>query len=138
MSTRTNLKPSQVIPSAQAVPPSTGSMAASIISAPTLLQSISQVCYSVNWTGTSPVGTISVQASNDYSLNPNGTVENPGTWSTMVLQYNGTAVTTIPISGNTGNGLIDITDTAAYAIRLVYTFTSGTGTMTATVSGKVA
>lgn len=135
---RTALRPTIVIPSPQASPANSGDMSSSITSAPTVLQSISQVCYSVSWTGTTPVGTISVQASNDYSINPNGTVDNPGTWATMTLQYNGSAVTSIPVTGNTGNGLIDITDTATYAIRLVYTASSGTGTLTAIVSGKVS
>lgn len=138
MSTRTSLRPAQVIPSPQGSPANGNSMAANITSAPTVLQSISQVCYSLSWTGTSPVGTVSVQASNDYSLDPNGQVNNAGTWNTMTLQYNGSAVTTIPVSGNSGNGLIDITDTAAYAVRLVYTASSGTGSLIAIVSGKVS
>ena len=138
MSTRTNLKPSQVIPSPQGNPANSGSMAANITSAPTVLQSISQVSYSVSWTGTTPVGALSVQVSNDYSINPNGTVNNAGTWNTMTLQYNGSAVTTIPVTGNSGSGLIDITDTAAYAIRLVYTATSGTGSLVAIINGKVS
>lgn len=135
---RTNIRPNIVIPSAQAAPVNSGDMSANITSAPTVLQSISQVCYSVSWAGTSPVGTVSVQASNDYAINANGQVENAGTWATMTLQYNGSAVTSIPVTGNSGNGLIDITDTAAYAIRLVYTAGSGTGTLQAIVSGKVA
>lgn len=135
---RTALRPNIVIPSPQGSPANSADMSANITSAPTVLQSISQVCYSVSWTGTSPVGTISVQASNDYSIDPNGQVNNPGTWATMTLQYNGSAVTSIPVTGNSGNGLIDITDTAAYAIRLVYTAGSGTGTLQAIVSGKVS
>ena len=103
----------------------------------TVLQSITKAAYAVTWTGTSPVGTLSIQASNDYSIEPSGIVNNAGTWTTLTLQYNGSAVTTIPVSGNTGTGLIDIT-TSAYAIRLIYTAASGTGKLTATIVGKVS
>lgn len=137
LSTRTNLRPQIVIPSAYASPVNTGSMASSIISAVTILQSLSKISYSVAWTGTAPVGTISVQLSDDYEFE-NGVVISSGTWNTASLNYNGTVVTSIPITGNSGNGLIDLLETATYACRLVYTASSGTGTISATVTGKVS
>jgi hypothetical protein len=115
-----------------------GDMSANIISTPTILQRLSMVSYDVSWTGSSPVGTLSVQVSNTYSQNGDGTVRNPGNWTTATLNYNGTQVTTIPVSGSTGNGFIDVDATGAYAMRLIYTFTSGTGTMTAVLASKVA
>lgn len=130
MSTRTNLRPTPVI--------TAGNMASNITSLVTILQGISGVSYSLAWTGTTPVGTASVQVSNDYSLNPNGTVDSAGTWTTIFLNVNGTPATTIPISGNTGNGFINIADMEGYAIRLIYTAGSGTGTLNATVNGKVS
>lgn len=130
MSTRTNLRPQPVI--------TAGSMAGNLTSAPTILQSISGISYEISWTGSTPVGTVSVQTSNSYSLNPDGTVNNPGVWTTLVLEVSGSFVTSIPISGNTGNGMIDPITTDAYAIRLIYTASSGTGTLTATVNGKVS
>lgn len=136
MSTRTSLHPQPVIPSAQATPANTGSMAADITSAPTLLQSMTMVNYSYSWTGTSPVGTISVQASNDCTVSPAGGVSG-GTWNTVPLVLAGAAVTSIPVTGNTGNGMVDIFGLSAYAVRTIYTYTSGTGTLTATVVGKV-
>jgi len=138
MSSRPQFSPQIVIPSSQAQPASTGSMAANIISAPTIIQKLSMVSYSLSWSGSSPVGTASVQLSNDYSQNSDGSVNNPGTWNTMTLQVGGSSVTSIPISGNSGNGFIDITDCAAYAIRLIYSATSGTGTLQAIVNGKVS
>jgi len=113
-------------------------MAANITSSPTIMQSLSILSYSFSWTGTSPVGTISIEASNDYSLNPNGTVNNAGTWNVMTVNYQGSAVTTVPVSGNTGIGFIDISPTGAYAVRAIYTAGSGTGNLTATVNGKVS
>jgi hypothetical protein len=108
-----------------------GSMAANITSSPTIMQNLSMVSYDISWSGTSPIGEISVEVSNTYSQNVNGSVRNPGTWSALPMNAS-TAVT-----GNTGSGFIDIDANAGYAIRLVYTRISGTGTMLATVNGKV-
>jgi len=113
-------------------------MAGNITSAPTILQSLSLVSYAFSWTGTSPVGTISIQVSNDFALTPEGQVSNAGTWNTLTLNYGGSAVTTIPVSGNTGNGFVDLDPTAGYAIRAIYTATSGSGTLIATINGKVS
>lgn len=130
MSTRTTLRPKLVIDS--------GDMASDITSQATILQSLTSGSYALSWTGTSPVGTLQFQVSDDYSLDPNGQVDNPGTWNTAPLSMSGTTVTAIPISGNTGNGYIDILGTGAYAARIVYTAASGTGTLNATVVGKVS
>ncbi len=138
MSTRTNLRPQTVIPSPQGSPANSSSMAANITSAPTILQSLTKFSYAVEWTGTSPVGTLAVQVSNDYALSGAGTVVNAGTWNVMTLTYNGSAVTSVPVSGNTGNGFIDVVNSAAYAVRLVYTAGSGTGTIAAQFNGKVS
>ena len=109
-----------------------GNMSGSITSAVTIIQNISLLSYAISWSGASPVGDISVQVSNDYAVNPAGSVSNAGTWNTITLSN------TTPVSGNSGTGFIDIDSLAGYAVRLVYTFTSGTGTMQATVSGKVS
>ena len=129
MSSRTALRPYTVL--------SSGSMAGDLTSSVTILQSIVGVSYALSWTGTSPVGTCSVQVSNDYSVYPSGAVNNTGTWTTIYLNVNGTPATTIAITGNTGSGFIDIDQTMAYAIKLIYTRTSGTGTLSAVISGKV-
>ncbi len=80
---------------------------------------------------TSPVGSMSVQVSNTYSQNADGTVRNAGHWTTLDLS------SSTDVSGTSGNGFIDVLATAGYAIRLLYTRTSGTGTMNATIVGKV-
>jgi hypothetical protein len=135
---RPNLQPYQVIPNANASPANSGSMASNIISAVSIIGQLTELSYAVSWTGTSPVGTISVQVSNDYQLANNGAVLNAGTWNTIPLEYSGSAVMSVPVSGNTGNGVIDIGSIGLYAIRLVYTATSGTGSLIATINGKVA
>lgn len=88
--------------------------------------------YDISWTGATPLGTMSIQVSNTYEQNADGTVKDPGTWTTVPLS---TAPT---VSGSPGNGYIDIEAMGAYAIRLVYNRTSGTGTMQAVLCGKVA
>lgn len=139
MSTRPNVNPQIVIPSPKGSPANSGDMSlASLASAPSIINNLSMMSYSYSWSGSSPIGTIIVQLSNDFTLNPDGTVGNAGTWNTMTLNYQGSAVTSIPVSGNTGNGLIDIEATGAYAMRTVYTKTSGTGTLQTIFTAKVA
>lgn len=130
MSTRTRIAPFKVIDGQ--------SMASNITSAVTVLQSVTGGSYALSWAGTSPVGMLSFEVSDDYSLDSKGNVNNPGTWNIAPVSVSGTSVTTIPISGNSGNGYIDILGTGAYAARLVYIAGSGTGSLTATVVGKVA
>lgn len=112
-------------------------MATSFTSEPTIISSTSQISYAVVWSGT-PIGTLQVQASNDYSTNNDGSVRNTGTWNTLILSFAGATVTSIPITGTTGNGVIDLASTGLYAIRLSYTASAGTGTLTATINAKVA
>lgn len=130
MSTRPLLDPFPII--------TNGDMSGNITGLVTIINQPSMLSYGLSWAGTSPVGTVSVQGSNDYKANPAGGVSNAGTWNTLTLNYNGTFVTTIPVSGNTGNGLIDIGPTGIYAIRLIYTFGSGVGTLQATINAKAA
>lgn len=130
MSTRSNLRPQAVI--------TNGDMSqASTTSSVTILQSLTVGSYTYSWAGTTPIGTLSVQISNDYSVNPDGTVKNAGTWNTIFFTLDGaTVVNSAPVTGNSGNGVIEWS-TGAYAIRTIYTKTSGTGTLQAVVNGKV-
>jgi hypothetical protein len=107
-------------------------MAASITSDVTIIDNLTMIGYDVSWTGSSPVGSMSVQVSNTYSQNADGSVRDAGNWTTLTLS------SAAPVSGNSGNGFLDIDATGAYAIRLVYTRTSGTGTMNAKICAKVA
>ena len=128
MSARTTLRPQVVV--------NAGDMSGNITSSPTILQSLTRVAYSVDWTG-SPVGTFQVQTSNDYALNPNGTVANAGNWATIPLIVNGVISNTVSTVGFTG-GMIDVEGISAYAIKLVYTAGSSTGVLTAVIAGKVS
>ncbi len=123
MASRPIFSPYQVITNA--------SMTTQVISKVTIIQNLSQIGYDISWTG-APVGTFSVQVSNTYTQNGAGIVQNPGNWTTLTLS-------TVPMaSGAPGNGYIDIDALSAYAIRLVYTPTSGTGVLNATICAKVA
>lgn len=109
-----------------------------VTSQATVLQSLTKYSYEVSWTGSTPVGTLALQVSNSYALAPDGTTSAAGTWMTVPVEVSGVEVTSIPVSGNTGNGFIDVDVHAAYATRLVYTKGSGTGTLTAIINGKVS
>lgn len=124
MSSRPNFQPYSVIRN--------GDMSTNLTSLPTIIQFLSLVSYAVTWSGTSPVGTVTVEVSNNYSQNTDGTTKNPGTWDTLPLSA------PTGVSGNTGSGFIDIDANAGHALRLVYTAASGTGTMNVTVNGKVS
>lgn len=124
MSSRPQFQPHPVIVA--------GSMAASITSDVTIIQKLSLISYSYKWAGTAPVGTIDVQVSNDYAQNAAGQVSNAGTWNSLPLSV-------VPsISGNSGNGMVDIELPGSYAIRTVYTRASGTGTLDVVINAKVS
>lgn len=122
MSTRPFLKPFKVF-NAQ-------SMAASVNGPATFIQNISGIGYDIAWTGT-PVGTFSVQVSNTVTLNPDGSVNTAGNWTTLTLS------SSIAPAGSADNAFINLAGVEALAVRLVYTRTSSTGTLNATIAGKV-
>lgn len=129
MSTRTHLAPHTII--------NAGDMSLTL-SGVTILKSLSVVSFDIAWAGSSPVGTISVQLSNTYRQNSDGTVRVAGNWNSIPFQNaTGTIVQSIAVSGNTGSDYIDIRVTGASAIRVLYTPTSGTGVLNVVVCGKV-
>lgn len=110
------------------------SMAGDVTSPATIIQRLPGISYSVVWTGT-PVGTFAVQVSNDFSLDSTGTVLNAGHWTSLPTSaFTGT----YPVpSGSASAGFLDVVGTEAYAVRLKYTRTSGTGTLTVIPCAKV-
>lgn len=122
MATRPDFGPTPVITSA--------SMGASVTSAVTFKHQIPAVNYSFQWTG-SPTGTFTVQISNDYAQYPDGSVKTAGNWVTLPLTpSNPTA------SGSGDIASVDVV-TSANSIRLVYTRSSGSGTLNAIITGAV-
>lgn len=113
------------------VPPLAGNMVSTLQSLPTNISGMDDVGYSLAWTGT-PSGTFSVQVSLDYhpGQNPTNYPMYAGTWTTIPLN------STVTASGTPDNAFIDVTLISAPWIRLVYTPSSSTGTLSVWVCGK--
>ncbi|HXB13347.1 MAG TPA: hypothetical protein VNZ45_15275 [Bacteroidia bacterium] len=109
-------------------------MSANIISPATNINLIPGISYDLQWSG-SPVGTFQVQVSNSYSQNSDGSVQTPGAWNTLPpSSFTGT----YPVpAGSSGNGFLDVVGTECAWVRLVYTATSGTGSLTVIPAAKV-
>lgn len=109
-----------------------GDMSGSLTSKVTIIDNLSMVSYQISWVGTSPLGSIVLEGSDDYTVNGAGAVSNPGNWVTLPLSATPT------VTGNADSGMIDVVSTAIHAIRIRYIRTSGVGTLNALVTGKVA
>lgn len=107
-----------------------GDMSGNLTSKVTIIQKLSEISYSVTWAGTAPVGAVTVEVSNDYSQNDDGTVRNVGSWNPLPGVSGA-------VSGSPGQGFVDIFATGSYAMRLVYTRTSGSGLMQVILCAKV-
>lgn len=130
MAFRPEIRPYQVL--------TDGVMANSLTSSVTIIQKISKVSYTFVWSaGSTPVGTVSVQGSNDYSIDAQGNVVNSGAWKTLTIYDAGALATTVAVSGNSGGTGIDV-ETGFYAIRAIYTRASGSGILQIYVCGKVS
>lgn len=104
---------------------------ATITSIVTNIEQLDNIGFQLNWSGTSPVGTIAIQVSLDYAQDYLGNVTNTGTWATI-------GITPTPsVSGNTGSAYIDVNQLSAPWIRAVYTKTSGVGTLQGWITGKM-
>lgn len=111
-----NLRPYDVI-SATAV-------IADVISEPTDIFNKDNIIYQYEWTGTL-VGTFDVQTSLDY--NPNTGL---GTWDTIPLGVSASA------AGTPDSGTIEMNQMSAPWIRTTFTFSSGTGNLSVSISAK--
>lgn len=112
---------------------------ASLTSTVTSIQYLDDIGVQFTWSG-SPVGTFAVQVSADFVRDDtNGQVMNTGHWVPIVLSYwNGTVfVTDTSLPTSVGSPIyVDLALLSAPWIRVVYTKTSGTGTLTAVITGK--
>ncbi len=129
MSDRPRIVPNINLPIINAV-----SMATTITGPATNIQGMPGISYDLTWTG-APVGTFQVQVSNSYFLNPEGALLSAGSWNTLPTSaFTGT----YPVpAGTSGNGFLDVVGTECAWVRLVYTATSGTGTLTVFCAAKV-
>lgn len=99
---------------------SAASMASDQTSAATNVINMDKASIHVSWTGSSPVGTLSVQARN-------GELD-----SWYDLDFGGV----ISVSGASGDHQIILNELPFTDIRLTYTATSGSGSITARISMK--
>lgn len=130
MSTRYKAGPYQVLTDADLSTDQTSQVS--------IISTLSMPSYGLSWSGAAGTETVSVQVSNDYTVYADGTENNPGSWATIPLLYNGNTVTVIPLTAGSGAGLLDLALTGAYAMRLIATSNSGSGTLTVTFNAKVS
>jgi len=77
----------------------------------------------LEWSGTAPVGTVTIEATNDDP-------DKSPLWRELDFG------STISISGNTGNHDLIFNELPFRAMRIQYVAGSGTGTLTATLTSK--
>lgn len=106
-----------------------GSMAGNITSAVVEIKNQDNIGIQMIWTG-APVGTFAVQVSMTFQEDSFGNVTNPGTWTSIPL------TPAITAAGSGDNAYIDLNQLSAPYVRVVYTRTSGTGTLNAFIDGK--
>lgn len=100
-------------------------MSGNLTSSVTSIQWMDNIGVQLVWTG-SPVGNFFVDVSADYDANTN----NPGNWTPIALSPAPTTAAGSPI-------YIDMNQLSAPFIRVRYVSTSGSGTLTATITGKM-
>lgn len=129
MSERPRVTANSITPLINAQP-----MATSIIGPPTNINGLPGISYDISWTGT-PAGTFQIQISNTYQPTGNGSQTSVGTWITIPSTlFNGT----YPFpAGSSGNGFIDVVGTEAAWVRLQYTASTGSGSLTVVPAAKV-
>ena len=102
------------------------SIAVNQTSSITIVDGIDEAIIIVTWTGSSPVGVITIEASNSKADE-----FTKGTEVYEVLDF----ASAINVSGNSGSHQINFTALPFRAMRFVYTASSGTGNLTAHVNG---
>lgn len=122
MSRKNNLQVFQLI--------TAGDMSAASLTSPvTNIQFLDNIGIQLSWTG-SPVGTFTVQVSADYNQDSLGNVLAAGHWVTLTLPTSPTTASGSPI-------YLDLNQLSAPWIRVVYTKTSGTGSLSAFITAKM-
>jgi len=101
----------------------------SITSSVTNIQRLDNIGIQFNWSG-APVGDFAVQISADYAQDTEGNVTNAGNWTPITLSPSPATSSGSPI-------YIDMFQLSAPWLRVVYTRTSGSGTLQATIVGKM-
>lgn len=108
---------------------SAGDMSGDLTSDPVYIQEQDNVGFQMNWTGDA-VGPFSVEVSLDHKEDLNGNVQVEGHWVAITLSP-------VPAAAGTDDqAYVDITQLSAPWVRLVFTNTSGTGTLDVFATAK--
>lgn len=102
------------------------SLASSATSAATNTEQLDKASIVVEWTGTAPVGVLTVEG-RSFQNSTNGPIAS--SWVTLDFD-------TIDITGASGSHQLLFNELPFSEIRLVYTRTSGTGSLTAILTAK--
>lgn len=106
-----------------------GDMSSSITSAATNIQFLDNIGVQLHFTG-SPTGTFSVQVSLNHKQDSQGVVSVPGDWVSIVLSP-------APVAAGSADDIyIDINQISSPWLRVVYTRSSGSGTLQGYVGAK--
>lgn len=111
---------------------------ASITSLITNIQFLDNVGVQLNFSG-APVGNFEVQVSADHAQDNEGNVTVAGSWAPIPLAYflSPSMAVNIDIPTSVGSPIyLDLNQLSAPYIRVVYTRTSGTGTLNAYITCK--
>lgn len=111
------------------------SMATSITGPASVIKHLPGISYDLLWTGT-PTGTFAVQVSNTVQFDGLGNeIAGTGNWNSLpTSSFTGT----YPVpAGSPGNGFLDVVGTEAFAVRLLYTASGGTGNLTVVPAATV-
>ena len=94
-----------------------GDMSGNISSGPIDISTLSNYAVQFTWSGTTPVGTVAVQISNDG------------------VNFDNLSAP-VAVSGNSGTKVIKDSESGYKFIQAVYTFTSGVGSLNVILNGK--
>jgi hypothetical protein len=104
------------------------SLGANYTSGVTSIKNLDNIWIELEWSGTAPSGTITVEVASEYPKESNQYTQ------FKALDFGSPIV----ISGASGTHTININQAPmASVLRLKYAYTSGTGTINAYISGKV-
>lgn len=107
------------------------SMGANVTSSVSDIIYLDNIGVQVTWSaGSTPVGVLSIEVSADYAQDYLGNVTNAGNWVAI-------GSLTAAVSGNSGSVYFDINQISAPWIRVVYTRTSGSGTLNSKIVAKM-
>jgi hypothetical protein len=106
-----------------------GDMSTNITSQVLEIKNQDNIGIQLHWTG-SPVGTFDVQISSNHLVDIFGSVQVVGNWVSLPLNP------AITATGSADDAYIDLNQMSAQYIKVVYTASSGTGTLDAYIVAK--